>query len=207
MTVVEVFADIGCPFTHVGLRRLVEERARRGRPDVVLRVRAWPLELVNGAPLEPGFVAHEIEALRRQVAPELFTRFDPDAFPATSVPALALAAVALAAGDAVGEAVSLELRDRLFERGERVDTDAVLDAVARDHGLARPDPTEAAQLVAADHAEGIARGVVGSPHFFVADGSYFCPALTIHRDDEGEFVIRPDEEGFAQLCARAFGAG
>jgi len=28
--VLEVFADVWCPFTHVGLRRLIEERDRRG---------------------------------------------------------------------------------------------------------------------------------------------------------------------------------
>lgn len=48
--VVEVFADITCPFTHVGLRRLVRHRESVGRNDVVLRVRAWPLELVNDEP-------------------------------------------------------------------------------------------------------------------------------------------------------------
>ena len=30
MTVIEVFADIACPFTHVGLRRLVDRRRTLG---------------------------------------------------------------------------------------------------------------------------------------------------------------------------------
>jgi hypothetical protein len=38
--VLEVFADVWVPFTHVVLRRLVEQRARLGRDDVVVRVRA-----------------------------------------------------------------------------------------------------------------------------------------------------------------------
>src|SRR5262245_18171405 len=45
---IEVFADVVCPFTHVGLRRLVGYRERAQREDVAIRVRAWPLELVNG---------------------------------------------------------------------------------------------------------------------------------------------------------------
>ena len=49
MRTIEVFADVLCPFTHVGLRAVAEQRARAGRDDVVIRVRAWPLELVNGA--------------------------------------------------------------------------------------------------------------------------------------------------------------
>ena len=53
MDALEVFADVCCPFTHVGLRRIVRRRAELGRDDVVLVVRAWPLELVNGVPLDP----------------------------------------------------------------------------------------------------------------------------------------------------------
>ena len=81
MSRVEVFADIVCPFTHVGLRRLSE--ARRGREtSPVVRVRAWPLEWLNGAPLDPDIVAREIDALRAQVAPDLFAGFDAATFPA-----------------------------------------------------------------------------------------------------------------------------
>jgi len=46
-TVIEVFADVACPFTHVGLKSFVARRAGLGRDDVILRVRAWPLEIVN----------------------------------------------------------------------------------------------------------------------------------------------------------------
>ena len=53
----EVWADVTCPFTHVGLHRLVDERDRQGRDDLHLRVRAWPLELVNGVPMD----AHAVE--------------------------------------------------------------------------------------------------------------------------------------------------
>ena len=80
MREVEVFADIRCPFTHVGLRRLTEWRARTGA-EFALRVRAWPLELVNAEPLAATLIAEEAEALRRQIAPDLFAGFDLDNFP------------------------------------------------------------------------------------------------------------------------------
>ncbi len=67
MSRIEVFADIVCPFTHVGLRRLTEARAGRETSPAV-RVRAWPLELLNGAPLGAELAAREIEALRAQIA-------------------------------------------------------------------------------------------------------------------------------------------
>ena len=107
-TVIEVFADVGCPFTHVGLRRMVDRRDELGRTDVVLRVRAWPLEHVNHTPLDPAFIAEEVAAIRVQVAPDLFTGFVPGAFPATSLPARPprrspCAPVGVGAGHEVGE--------------------------------------------------------------------------------------------------------
>ena len=36
MRTIEVFADVTCPFTHVGLRRMVAARQAKGRDDVVL---------------------------------------------------------------------------------------------------------------------------------------------------------------------------
>ena len=85
MSRIEVFADIMCPFTHVGLRRLVETRAAAGK-STALRVRAWPLEWINGAPLAADLVGREIEALRTSVAPELFAGFDADTLPANVDP-------------------------------------------------------------------------------------------------------------------------
>ena len=45
---VEIFADVTCPFTHVGLRLVADRLTQLG---AVCRVRAWPLEWVNGEPL------------------------------------------------------------------------------------------------------------------------------------------------------------
>ena len=135
MTVIEVFADVACPFTHVGLRRFVERRAELGRDDVTLRVRAWPLELVNDHPLDPHFIAEEVDDIRRQIAPALFQRFSEASFPVSSLPALTLAAAAYEVDLATGERVSLALRDLLFEQGiDIADTD-VLARLATEHDV------------------------------------------------------------------------
>jgi len=73
---IEVFADVGCPFTHVGLLRFVEERSRHGREDLGLVVRAWPLEVVNGKPLDPAFIREEVDEIRSQLGGGLFSGFD-----------------------------------------------------------------------------------------------------------------------------------
>jgi predicted DsbA family dithiol-disulfide isomerase len=202
MTVIEVFADVACPFTHVGLRRFVERRDESGRPDVVLWVRAWPLEVVNGHPLDPRFIAEEIDEIREQVAPQLFEGFAEHSFPATSLPALTLAAAAYEHDPAVGERVSLVLRDLLFEEGVDIADVDVLGRLATEHGV-RVDLTDA-RPVLEEHAEGVARGVVGSPHFFTPGGAFFCPALDVHRDAGGHLRITSDPPGFERFVTACF---
>ncbi len=197
--VLDVWADIVCPFTHVGLRRLTAQRDALGR-DLRLRARAWPLEWVNDAPLDPAVVAEEVEALRGSVAADLFTGFSTAAFPSSSVPALALASSAYARDLATGEAVSLALRDVLFEHGRDVADPAVLQAVATHHGLdaAAADP----DAVRAEFDDGRAHGVIGSPYFLIAERGFFCPSLEIHHTDAG-FAVRFDAEAFDEFAAVA----
>lgn len=199
MTVIEVFADVGCPFTHVGLRRFVQRRDELGRDDVVLRVRSWPLEIVNGQLLDPTFIAEEVDDLRDQLGPELFTGFDGSAFPATSLPAMALAAAADAADVAVGERVSLELRDLPFEQNVDVADPTVLAALAARHGISADLSDH--RRVLADHVEGVERGVIGSPHFFTPAGGFFCPSLDVHRDDDGHLRITADPDAFDRFIS------
>ena len=203
MSVIEVFADACCPFAHVGLRRIHDAIAERGRADVTLRVKAWPLEWVNGAPLDPPFIAEEVDEIREQVARDLFGGFRASAFARTSIPAMALTARAAAVSAAAGQAVALAVRDAQFERGLDIADPDVLDGIARVHGVDRGDDHEAdAALVRAEWEEGRERGVVGSPHFFLGDENLFCPVLDIRRVD-GHLRIRVDDAAVADFLTRA----
>jgi predicted DsbA family dithiol-disulfide isomerase len=201
MSVIEVFADVACPFTHVGLLRFVERRSELGRDDVILRVRAWPLEIVNGEPLDPHFIAEEIDDIRRQIATPVFARFSAESFPASSLPALSLAAAAYETDLATGEHVSLALRDLLFEQGIDIADTEVLARLADECGV-QVDLTDTRRVLQ-DHAEGVERSVIGSPHFFTPAGSFFCPSLDVHRDDQGLLRVAPDS-GFDQFIAKCF---
>jgi predicted DsbA family dithiol-disulfide isomerase len=200
---IEVFADVVCPFTHVGLLRLVKRR-RDLASTAVLRVRAWPLELVNGEPLAASLVVEEIRALREQVAPELFVGFDATQFPATSLPAMALAAAAYRRSAPLGEHVSLALRHALFEEGRDIAATDVLADIADAHNLPRPDADDTAATFL-DWNEGRSRGVQGSPHFFVGDEGFFCPALEITRIGD-RLHITSDPTAFEAFLACAFPA-
>jgi len=128
--------------------------------------------------------------------------FDPGTFPRTTLPALALAVAAYRRDDATGEAVSLALRDALFERGRDISRPEVLAELADAHGLA---PAEAAdgEAVLADWRAGQDRGVKGSPHFFCGAHEAFCPSLELSRDEHGHLRLRRDVErlnAFLEVC-------
>lgn len=207
LTVIEVFADVVCPFAHVGLRRWIDRRDELGRADVRLKVRAWPLELINDAPMDPGAVASKVADLRAQVAPTLFGGFNPAHFPGSSLPALALTHAAYRHSLEAGEAAALRLRQLTFDEGVDVSKPEVIDQVIDELDLPIPDISDD-DSVSKDWDEGRQRGVVGSPHFFTPDGgAVFCPSLDISKagGEGGHLAVHFDEDAFAQLTAICFG--
>ncbi len=200
----EVFADVSCPFAHVGLRAVVASRTAQGRDDVALVVRSWPLELVNGTALDPATTAAHVRELREQVAPDLFRGFDAQSFPATSLPALALAELGYRRDARTGEGLSLALRDALFEEGRDIASAEVLAELAARFGL----DAAAARVedVRSSWREGQARGVRGSPHFFCSDRDAFCPTLDIRRDEAGHLALRRQARTLEAFLAACFSA-
>ncbi|MGB0114156.1 MAG: DsbA family protein [Ilumatobacteraceae bacterium] len=203
MTTVEVFADISCPFAHVGLKRVIAHldgtfTARSTAPDVI--VRAWPLEWVNDAPMQADAVLTKAHALDEQLGTRHFSGLRADRWPTTTLPALALVAAAYERDAATGLAVSLDLRSALFEHGLDVSDADVLTDLARRHDLTPPLDLDhrAAQ---ADYDEGRARGVQGSPHYFVGDQDFFCPTLDLGHDDDGHLTASFDADGLSRFLA------
>lgn len=202
--VIEVFADIWCPFAHVGLRVVLAERDKRGRNDIPLVVRAWPLELVNGAPMNPERTAEHITHLRDQLVPDLFAHFDPAHFPTTTIPALALVHRAYRISSRLGETASLAVRDELFEHGRNVADPDVLSALGERLGIPGADQIDR-DAVTADWEEGKRRGVIGSPHFFCGEHAAFCPSLRIVRDPDHGMSISMDPAKLFAFLDAAFG--
>ena len=171
MQTVEVYADITCPFAHVGLKQVIRHVRAMSEPAEVV-VRAWPLEWVNGAPLAVDAVLVKAAALTDQLGVDDFSDVRADAWPDSTIPALNLAASAYQRDTATGLAVSLELRSALFEHGEDVGDPDVLTRIAAAHDLPAA-PTDPSLAIQADYECGVARGVKGSPHFFVASDDFF----------------------------------
>jgi predicted DsbA family dithiol-disulfide isomerase len=200
MQTIEVYADITCPFTHVGLKRVVRHVTEMSEPADVF-VRAWPLEWVNGTPLAVDAVLVKAAALTDQLGVDDFSGLRADAWPTSTIPALNLAASAYERDAATGLAVSLELRAALFEHGDDVGDHDVLARIAAAHDLPAP-PTEPSADVQADYDGGLERGVKGSPHFFVASDDFFCPALDLGHDADGHLTARFDADMLAAFFAR-----
>ena len=73
----EVFADITCPFTHVGLKQVVGHVAEMDEPIDVI-VRAWPLEWVNGVALDAEVVATKSCVIADQLDVDYFSGVSAD---------------------------------------------------------------------------------------------------------------------------------
>jgi predicted DsbA family dithiol-disulfide isomerase len=184
-----------------GRRRLLAARRRHAASGFVL-VRAWPLEWVNGAPVPSALVEEEVEALRAEVAPEAFAGFSRSAFPQSSIPAFGLVAAGYAVSPDVGEALGLAVRDALFEQGLDVSDPRVLAALAARHDVVPLEATAAQAAVRADWQRGKARGVKGSPHFFVGAQDWFCPSLRIDKHD-GNYRVSLEQESVDNFYASA----
>lgn len=204
MPLLEVFADVACPFAHASLRALRARRQAAGREDVVLHVRAWPLELVNGRPLDPKATADHVADLRDQIDKEMFSGFDAAHQPATSLPALALTAAAYRADARTGEAISFALRDALFERGLDIADPNVLDDLSAPHDIPAVTETDRASVLA-DWEEGRRRGVKGSPHFFCGEEDAFCPSLDIEKAGDGHLHLERNMAALDEFLTRCWG--
>lgn len=199
-----MYADIWCPFAHVGLRTVRERRQALGHEDVALLIRAWPLELVNGRPQDAGVTAAHVRELRDQLSEELFVGFDVARFPSTTLPSLALAARAYRQSGSLGETLSFALRDALFEEGADISDPAVLGDIATRHGVREVQECDR-ERVLEDWRQGQIRGVQGSPHFFCGELDVFCPALDIEKAEDGRLLIERNYEALNRFLGGCFG--
>lgn len=197
-TTIEVFAEITCPFAYVGLEHVVAHVAEiDASVDVI--VRAWPLEWVNGTGLDVAGVQTKAAALCDQLGIDRFAGLRPDRWPRTTIPALALAAASYDVDSATGLAVSTALRTSLFELGADISDRDTLADIAGAHDVEFDPDDDGA--VRAEYELGRARGVKGSPHYFVADADFFCPALDLGRDADDHLIARFDPDGLARFLA------
>jgi predicted DsbA family dithiol-disulfide isomerase len=175
-----VFSDVGCPWAHLAVHRLLVARHRLGLDDeVVLDHRAFPLEVFNRRPTPRLVLSAEVPVVGG---------LDPDAgwqvwqgdlatWPVTTLLALEAVQAAKEQGLAASERLDRALRVAFFGQSRcismrhvvlevadacGVDAEALREAL--DEGRARRTVFE--QCQSAEDGD-----VKGSPHVFLPDGS------------------------------------
>jgi predicted DsbA family dithiol-disulfide isomerase len=217
---IAVYADIGCPWAHLAVHRLHETRRELSLQETIrFDLRPFPLELFNRQPTPKLTLDAEI-AVAGALAPDAGWQFwqrPEHEYPVTTLPALEAVEAAKEQGLRASEQLDLALRRAFFgesrtismrhvieevaSRCEDVDTDELLDAW--DKGRARAAVMRHA--LAADGDE-----VVGSPHFFLSDGTnVHNPGVEFHWEGEHgkgfPIVDRDDPDALRELLQRASG--
>jgi predicted DsbA family dithiol-disulfide isomerase len=207
--VLTVFSDLHCPWAYVFSIRLRRARAGVGQPPVAWR--CWPLELVNERGTPWDSLSQEIPVLT-QLEPDHFAPPRRETWPSTLLPAMEALKVAgeLGGPQAADRFDEVARRAFFLDRRDLSIRPTLLD-LAAGAGLDR----EAFQVafdggghrrgVIADWQEGRRRGVEGSPHAFLPDGSaVFNPGIGKIDWSHGIPVPREVDEGaIASLLDRA----
>lgn len=216
---VVVFSDIGCPWAHVAVFRLLENRAAMGLDgEIAIEHRAFPLELFNERPTSKKTLDAEIPvagALEPDAGWQMWRRPDYQ-YPVTTLPALEAVRAARAQSDAASEELDRALRVAFFGEGETISMRHVILSVARScKGV------DAAEIAAAlddgrwrrsvtdDYERAQADDVNGSPHVFVAGADAHNPGIDMHWEGEHgkgfPVVDKDDPSVYEDLLARAAG--
>lgn len=218
---IQVWSDLGCPWSHVVVWRLHDARRRLGLEERVrLDHHAFPLELFNSEPTPRWHI--DVEApVARQLAPRAgwLPWSAPDStWPVTLLPPMEAVQAAklqsLAASEALdrglrralyGESRCISLRHVILEVASETDSvDVTSLAEALDDGRARAALT-------ADWAVARTDAVRGSAHLFAPDGTNDeNPGIGIGWEDDGSpagryWIERDEPDVIDDLVRRAAG--
>ena len=218
---IQVWSDLGCPWSHVVVWRLHDARRRLGLEEQVrLDHHAFPLELFNSEPTPRWHI--DVEApVARQLAPRAGWQSwsAPDStWPVTLLPPMEAVQAAklqsLTASEALdrglrralyGESRCISLRHVILEVAAETDSvDVTSLAEALDDGRARAALT-------ADWAVARTDAVRGSAHVFAPDGTNAeNPGIGIGWEDDGSpagryWIERDEPDVIDDLVRRAAG--
>jgi predicted DsbA family dithiol-disulfide isomerase len=214
VSVIEVWSDIACPWASLALHRLRTARDRLGLNEVVaLDLRAFPLELINRRPTPKRALDAEVGEIARHepaLGWQAWSRPDWD-WPGSVLIALEAVQAAKAQGAAAADALDAALRKAFFAHSrpiglltEVIDVAAELDVIDHDALSDRLNRGAGRAPVIQGWRSYEGRGVKGSPHLFLPDGtSAHNPGVEFGQDDAGRPVITSaDPAVFERLLQR-----
>ncbi len=193
---VVVYSDIGCPWAHLAVHRLLAARDRLGltAEDVVLDHRAFPLEIFNTRSTPRRIVSAEIPVVGGldPTAGWQIWQGDLSTWPVTTLPALEAVQAAKDQGLAASERLDRGLRLAFFAQSRCISMRHVILDVAGECGLdvdalrEALDDGRARRAVLEQHRTAEDSDVKGSPHLFLPDGSdVHNPGIDLRWEGEG----------------------
>jgi predicted DsbA family dithiol-disulfide isomerase len=195
-----VFSDIGCPWAHIAVHRLLAARAELGADsEIAIDHRAFPLELVNGRPTPKRILDAEIPTCM-ELEPDAGWSLEPSpwTYPVSTLPALEAVQAAKSQGPTASERLDSALRQAMFGRWrclavfpvvmevaetvDGLDTEQLWSEIVS--GRARADLFNDDRLGRSDE-------IPGSPTLVLADGSvHHNPGIEMHWDGSpGETLV------------------
>lgn len=218
---VAVYSDIGCPWSHVAVHRLLRARTALGLDDAVtLDHRVFALEIVNRRPTPKLILDAEIVALGMH-APDAGWQLWQERsyrYPVTTLPAMEAVQAAKAQGLAASEQLDRALRVAFFGHSRCISLRSVIldvaescDAVDAAAVAAALDDGRARRAVMEQHALATSSAVRGSPHLFLPDGGdVHNPGIEMHWEGEegvGFPVLTGDDPSVYDDLVRRAAAG
>lgn len=215
-----VWSDLGCPWAHCAVSRLLRTRAELGLDQRVhLDHRAFPLELYNERPVAKRINDVEIPvlgAIEPQAGWQTWQRPDHE-YPVTTLLALEAVQAAKEQGPAAAEQLDRGLRRAFFAESRCIGLWSVILDVAGACPAVDVEALHKALLdgrgrrAVFDHFEQAGSDEVkGSPHLFLPDGTdAHNPGVQMHWEGKpgvGFPVIDADDPGvYRDLLERAAG--
>jgi predicted DsbA family dithiol-disulfide isomerase len=176
-----VYADIGCPWAHLAVHRLLMTRRDMGLDaEVVLDHRAFVLELANAQPTPRRTLDAEIPVVGGLDPRAGWQMWQADewAWPVTMLPAMEAVEAAKAQGLRASEQLDRALRVAFFGQSRCISLPSVIIEVAtgcpdvdEEAIAAALDDGRARRAVVDQHRLAEASEVKGSPHLFLPDGT------------------------------------
>jgi len=218
---VAVYSDVGCPWAHMAVHRLLRARAALGVDRAVtLDHRVFALEVVNRRPTPKLILDAETVAVGMH---------EPDAgwqlwqerthqYPVTTLPAMEAVQAAKEQGLAASEQLDRALRVAFFAQSRCISLRSVVLDVAESCSqvdaaalAAALDDGRARRAVMDQHETAMSSAVRGSPHLFLPDGGdVHNPGIGMHWEgDKGvgfPVVTGDDPSVYDDLVRRAAAA-
>ena len=186
-----VYSDLGCPWAHLAVYRLLRARAALGLDgSVAVDHRVFALEVVNERPTPKLILDAETVAVGTLDPGAGWQLWQEEAhhYPVTTLPPMEAVQAAKEQGLGASEQLDRALRVALFGRSRCISVRSVILEVARscdtldvDALAAALDDGRARRAVMDQHELAMSPAVDGSPHLFLADGTdVHNPGIDMH---------------------------